>query len=267
MSPRIRLAVLALGIGLAALLVFLSLARSPERIRDLVDGAGVAAPVLFCLITPFLSASFFPGAFIAGASGLLFGTALGTPVSIVAGTLSAALAFSISRHGGRGAVDELAGERVLRWQDWIERRGFVAVLYARIAPAMPFTLINYAAGVTRLRISVFLAATAIGISPRAFAYTALGGNFDNLGSPEAVVAIAVLVVMGVGGAGLALRDRRRSADAQRARRGDDAPEVVTSARDQNVAAGSQRAGEADDDGAPEAQRDPADAGADPRAAR
>jgi uncharacterized membrane protein YdjX (TVP38/TMEM64 family) len=46
---------------------------------------------------------------------------------------------------------------------------------------------------------VFAAATALGAAPRAFAYTALGGSLDDLGSPEAIVAIVVLVVMAVGG--------------------------------------------------------------------
>src|SRR5690349_23439192 len=33
-------------------------------------------------------------------------------------------------------------------------------------------------------------ALPIGVAPRAFAYTALGGSLDDLGSPEAIVAIA-----------------------------------------------------------------------------
>ena len=45
----------------------------------------------------------------------------------------------------------------------------------------------------------FAAATAIGCAPRAFAYTALGGSLSNLGSPEAIAAFAVLIVMGIGG--------------------------------------------------------------------
>ena len=54
------------------------------------------------------------------------------------------------------------------------------MLYARIAPGMPFTVVNYAAGLTPVRLPVFAAATAIGAAPRAFAYTALGGSFGDL---------------------------------------------------------------------------------------
>ena len=66
-------------------------------------------------------------------------------------------------------------------------------------------MVNYVAGLTRIRLSSFAAATAIGTSPRAFAYTALGGHLGNLRSPEALVAVAVLVGMAVGGLVLARR--------------------------------------------------------------
>ena len=64
---------------------------------------------------------------------------------------------------------------------------------------MPYTLVNYAAGLTAIPLVTFAAATALGAAPRAFAYTALGGSLGNLDSPAAIVALAVLAVMAVGG--------------------------------------------------------------------
>ena len=203
MSHRLRLAALALGVGALAAVVFLTVSRSPERVRDIVDGTGAWAPLLFIPLSAGLSCAFFPGQLLAGASGLLFGTVAGTPISIVAATLAATIAFSISRHGGRSALDELSGPRIRVWQDRIERGGFFAVLYARIAPLSPFVMVNYASGLTRLRLRTFVAATALGISPRAFAYTALGGHLDDLGAPEAIAAFVVLAAMGLGGGLLA----------------------------------------------------------------
>ena len=213
--PRLRLVILLVGVGLSATLVLVTIARSPERVRDIVDGYGVAGPLVFIAVSAVLSCSFFPGPLLAGASGLLFGTALGTPVAVAAGTTSAALAFTLSRHGARPVVEGLESERVRRWREWVARRGAVAVLYARIAPAMPFTVVNYAAGLTRLPLALFLGVTAVAISPRAFAYAALGGNLDDLGRPEAVVAICLLVAMGLAGLALIARDRRPGTPAPR----------------------------------------------------
>ena len=89
------------------------------------------------------------------------------------------------------------------WQDRIERGGFLAVLYARIAPLSPFVGINYAAGLTRLPLRTFVARHRDRDLARAFAFTALGGHLDDLGSPEAIAAFAVLVVMALGGGFLA----------------------------------------------------------------
>jgi uncharacterized membrane protein YdjX (TVP38/TMEM64 family) len=185
---------------------------SAERVRDTVEDAGIAAPLAFVLVSSLLTVAMFPGPLLSGASGLLFGTALGTPTSIVAATLGASLAFSISRRFGARAVDELSGRRVRVVQDFIAQRGFLAVLYARILPAMPYNVVNYAAGLTPVTLLTFAAATAIGCAPRAFAYTALGGSLGDLGSPEAIIAVAVLVVMAAVGAILGGRDLRRARD-------------------------------------------------------
>ena len=168
--------------------------------RDWVDGYGAAGPLVFVAVSSCLTVVLFPGPLLAGAAGLLFGTALGTATAICAATLGATLAFSISRWIAHDAVEEMAPPRVQALRAWVGERGFLSVLYARLAPGVPYNLVNYAAGLTPVRLRDFVLATAIGCSPRAFAYAALGGSLDDLGSPEAIVAIALLVVMALGGA-------------------------------------------------------------------
>jgi uncharacterized membrane protein YdjX (TVP38/TMEM64 family) len=208
LRAALRLAALTAGIGALFLLVALRSGLSARGVHDAIDGMGPLAPLAFVLVSTGLTVACVPGPLLAAASGLLFGTALGTPTAIVSATAGACAAFAVSRRFGAGAVDELSGHRVRRAQGWIEQRGFVAVLYARILPAVPFNVVNYAAGLTRVRIAAFAAATALGCAPRAFAYVALGGNFGDLSSPTAVVAIGVLVAMGAAGLVIVARDVR-----------------------------------------------------------
>jgi uncharacterized membrane protein YdjX (TVP38/TMEM64 family) len=221
LGPRLRLAALAAVVVTAFTLVATSGSLSPDRVRDWVDGFGAAGPIVFIAVSSVLTVCLFPGPLLSAASGLLFGTALGTPVSICAATLGGVLAFSVSRWWAHDAVEELAGPRVQRLRAWIGRRGFRSVLYIRIAPGVPYNLVNYAAGLTPVPLASFAAATAIGVSPRAFAYTALGGSLDDLTRPEALVAIGVLVAMALGAAALGLRDvrARRAGLASRRRPG------------------------------------------------
>ncbi len=211
MSRRAALLRLGLLVGLlaACVLVLASTGSlNARRVRDWVDGYGAAGPLVFIALSALLTVVLFPGPLLAGASGLLFGTALGFPVTLTAAVLGASIAFSLSRWWAHDAVLELSGVRLLALRGWLERRGFVSVLYARIAPGMPYTLVNYAAGLTSIRLGVFAGATALGAAPRAFAYTALGGSLGDLRSPAAIVALVVLVGMALAGAVLLRRDLR-----------------------------------------------------------
>jgi uncharacterized membrane protein YdjX (TVP38/TMEM64 family) len=209
-AAGLRLGALAVALGTFVLVLALSGSISAEHVREWVDGFGAAAPLVFIAVSASLTVVLFPGPVLAAASGLLFGTALGTPVSIASATLGATLAFCIARWWGHEAVVALAGPRLEALRAWIGRRGFLTVLYARIAPGVPYTLVNYAAGLTPVALRSFVAATAIGVAPRAFAYTALGGSLGDLGSPEALVAVGVLVAMALLGLALARRDLARS---------------------------------------------------------
>jgi uncharacterized membrane protein YdjX (TVP38/TMEM64 family) len=71
---------------------------------------------------------------------------------------------------------------------------------SRIVPALPWGVVNYSAGLTRLRFRDLAVGTLIGGAPKVFAYTALGGSLADLASPEAIVAIALLVVLALAGA-------------------------------------------------------------------
>jgi uncharacterized membrane protein YdjX (TVP38/TMEM64 family) len=195
----------------AFVLVASSGSLSARRVQHWVDGYGAAGPLVFIAVSATLTVCLFPGPLLAGASGLLFGTALGTPVSIAAATLGAVLAFLLARRIAHDAVVELQGRRLAALRAWVGRRGFLSVLYARLAPGLPYNLVNYAAGLSPVTLRAFTAATALGCAPRAFAYTALGGSLNNLGSPEAIIAIVVLVVMAVAGLFFGRRDLKRQA--------------------------------------------------------
>lgn len=200
LPPALRLGGLVLTVGGAFAVVALSGSLSATRVRDWVDGFGVVGPVAFVLVAGALSCAFVPGPLLAGAAGLLFGTALGTPVAICSAVLSAVSACAVARWVAGDAIAALGGARVRALAALVERRPFLSVLYIRLLPAIPFTPLNYAAGLTRIPIATLGAATALGSAPRSFAYVALGGSFGDLGRPETIVAIGILVAMAIGGA-------------------------------------------------------------------
>jgi uncharacterized membrane protein YdjX (TVP38/TMEM64 family) len=206
-----RIAFVRLGLLVATLAAVATTALatgfrpSAGEIRDWGESLGAAGAVLFVPLSTALGCLLVPGPILAGAAGLLFGTAAGTVVALAAAVCTAVAEMVITRYVAGARVGALLPERARRIDELLERRGFFAVLYIRLAPGIPYHLVNYGAGLTRLRVRDMAAGTAVGALPRTFGYVALGGNLDNLGSPEAIAAVALLVVTAIGGAVLARR--------------------------------------------------------------
>ncbi len=79
----------------------------------------------------------------------------------------------------------------------MHQRGFVALLYARLVPIVPFGLLNYAAGMTGISLRRYVAATAIGIVPGTVAYTALGSTARHPGSLPFIIALTAVAILTV----------------------------------------------------------------------
>lgn len=199
-AARIRLVVLAVvvgGLGAAFLLNGARVEDALTDVRGLVDRAGPVGPVLFVATYAVLVALLVPGSPLTVAAGVLFGPWGGTALVVVGATLGATTAFLWGRRLGRDAVEELAGDRSRRVDEWLGERGVVAVLYLRLVPLVPFNLLNPIAGVTGVRLRDFVVGTALGIVPGTFAFAALGGSIDDLTSPTFLGALALLVVLAV----------------------------------------------------------------------
>jgi uncharacterized membrane protein YdjX (TVP38/TMEM64 family) len=159
---------------------------TPSEARDWGDDLGSFGYVAF--VPLFVLANFIIAwPILAGAAGLLFGTA-------------ALAQMLVARKLASGHHGNLLPERTRAVEDFLTRYGAVAVMESRIVPLLPWGLVNFSAGLTRLRYRDMAVGTVIGAGPKVFAYTALGGTLDNLGSPKALVAVALLAVLAVAGA-------------------------------------------------------------------
>lgn len=218
MGPRRRLASLAAVAGLALVAVLLFGGLSTDELRARVDQTGAWAPITYVVLCALLTCAFFPGPVMVAAAGVLFGTAAGFGLALTFVVVGATLACAIGRIWAFDAAAQLAGPRTAPLRDWVGQRGFLAILLLRLVPGLPYTVINYAAGLTPIRYVSFAAGTAVGSAPRTFAYVALGGSLGDLTSPEALVAVALLVVLGISGTWIAARDHglRAAATALRA---------------------------------------------------
>ena len=199
--PAIRRIVLyaaAVGVAFAIALATGSIPSSEEA-RDFGDSLGPLAPFLY--VPLFVLANFLiTWPILAGAGGLLFGTAAGAPLALAGVTLAALAQMAVSRRLAGEHRGKLLPRRTKRIENFLTENGAVAVMESRIVPLLPYGLVNYSAGLTHLTYKHMALGTVIGAAPKVFAYTALGGNIGDLTSPEALTAIALLVILGIAGA-------------------------------------------------------------------
>ena len=204
-AARARLVVLvaALAVAFAAFWLFDLVDRGD--VRALVEPFGWAAPLAYVVVSAVLGAALVPGPILAGVSGVLFGAALGTLVTIASATLGAVLALHIARHSAGTAFRTISGPRMQALADLAERHGVVAVIVARLAPVLPDAPVSYLFGVLGLRTWKVALGTAIGAAPRAFSYTSIGASLDDPSSPLALAGVAGVVLTGVIGLVLSRR--------------------------------------------------------------
>jgi uncharacterized membrane protein YdjX (TVP38/TMEM64 family) len=189
---------LVVGTVLGTLLLTGSIPSSEEA-RDWADGLGDAA--YFAFVPLFVVVNFvITWPILAGAAGLLFGTAVGTALVLAGVTASSVTQMFVARRLAAGHHGNLLPQRTRAIEEFLTRHGAVAVMESRIVPLLPWGIVNFSAGLTRLRYRDLALGTVVGAAPKVFAYVALGGSLDDLTSPEAIVAIVLLVTLAALGA-------------------------------------------------------------------
>jgi uncharacterized membrane protein YdjX (TVP38/TMEM64 family) len=170
------LVLLALAAGavysLAVLRVHLRLTNFLTWVKDL----GVWGPVLLALAYIPGSLLFFPGSLLTLGAGFAFGVVVGTVAVSVGSVLGASAAFFVGRFLARGWVEaKVAGSPRFQALDRaVGRQGFKIVLLTRLSPVFPFTLLNYAFGLTTVRFRDYLLASWVGMLPGTVLYVYLG---------------------------------------------------------------------------------------------
>jgi uncharacterized membrane protein YdjX (TVP38/TMEM64 family) len=189
----------ALSLALVGTLAVTGNIPSSSEARDFADDLGPLAPVLF--VPLFVVANFaIAWVILAGAAGLLFGTAAGTPLALAGVTAAALTQMAVASRLAGSHRGRLLPERTKRVENFLTENGAVAVMESRIVPLLPYGVVNYSAGLIHLSYRDMALGTVIGAAPKVFAYTALGGSLDDLTSPEAITAVALLAILGLAGA-------------------------------------------------------------------
>ena len=146
-----------------------------------VDGLGFWGPAVFVLGYAAATLAFVPGSILTMAAGAIFGLAKGTLLVFLGATLGATCSFLVARYLVRGAIERRLADRPrLRAIDKaVARQGLMIVFLLRLSPLFPYNLLNYALGLTRVRLRDYVLA-CFGMIPGTFLYVYYGKALGSL---------------------------------------------------------------------------------------
>ena len=147
---------------------------SAAALEQWVLGYGTAGPLVFILVYALATVLFLPGSLVTLAGGALFGPLWGTLYNLTGATLGATLAFLISRYVAGAWVEQRTAGRLKQLKEGVEAEGWRFVALVRLVPLFPFNALNYALGLTRIRLGHYVIASYLCMLPGAVAYTWLG---------------------------------------------------------------------------------------------
>jgi uncharacterized membrane protein YdjX (TVP38/TMEM64 family) len=154
-------------VGLVVLAVFAALltvggkaAAVLPRLAEWVSAQGAAAPLLFGAAYIIATVLLVPGSVLTLAAGALFGLWRGTLIVLISASLGATAAFLIARYLVRARVAQRVArdERFAGIDRAIGASGLKIVMLLRLSPVVPFNLLNYALGITSVRLRDFVLA-------------------------------------------------------------------------------------------------------------
>jgi uncharacterized membrane protein YdjX (TVP38/TMEM64 family) len=164
---------------------------TPAAVQDTVRAAGAWAPALFVLLQVLITVPPVPRTLFTVAAGLLFGSVTGVVLAVTATALAAVVAFWLVRVTGGALVERYADRGPLLWaRRRLDRSGLLAVTSLRLIPAIPFSVLNYAAGLSGVRFGPYLLGTVLGTAPGTVALVVLGDAVTGRVSP-ALLAVSV----------------------------------------------------------------------------
>jgi len=152
---------------------------TPKALGNLVDVAGVWAPLLFIFIYSAGVCLLLPGTLLTGLGAAVFGPYWGFVYVWVGAMIGAGAAFWIGRTLGRDFAASLIGDKLKKYDDAIERNGFATTLYLRLV-YFPFTPMNFGMGLTKVRFQDYFFGTGLGIIVGTFLFTFFFGTLKEV---------------------------------------------------------------------------------------
>nr|WP_115684608.1 TVP38/TMEM64 family protein [Corynebacterium senegalense] len=215
MSARRAVLLAVAAAGFVAAWLLLDVPPLPV-LRSWAEHTGPLFPLFFWLLYVLVTQFPIPRTIMTLSAGVLFGSLWGLAIAITATTASAVLSLLVVRGLLRDWIaPRLTHPAVETVNRRLEQRGWLAVASLRMIAVVPFSIMNYAAALTRVGVLPFALATFAGSLPGTVGTVFLGDTLTGRADPAVIALTVVLGLLGLGGLLLdALLPTRQGAPSQ-----------------------------------------------------
>jgi len=193
---------LLFGAGVAAVFAAGKYFRLQDLLKQALDWVAELGPwgaVIFIALYVVATVLFVPGSVLTLGAGAVFGVVWGSIYVSIASTLGATCAFLVGRYLARDAIARRieGNERFAAIDKAVANEGWKIVGLTRLSPVFPFALLNYAFGLTRVKLSHYVVASWVGMMPGTVMYVYVG-SLAKLAAGERMRTTGEWVLYGVG---------------------------------------------------------------------
>lgn len=170
------MALLLGGVGLITLVTVFDVRALFGEGLTRIERLGPWGPMLFIGVYVVATVLFLPGSVLTLGAGAVFGVVWGSVYVSIGSTLGATCAFLVGRYLARDWVaSRIQGnERFNTIDRAVAEEGWRIVGLTRLSPVFPYSLLNYAFGLTRVSLKGYVLASWIGMMPGTVMYVYLG---------------------------------------------------------------------------------------------
>lgn len=164
-------------VGLILLLPYLDQIKGYVRnVIEWVGSLGFWGPLVFIILFVVSAVICLPASILTASAGTLFGLKMGVLYVSIASTVAAIISFLIARYAARDWVEEKVSKnaKFSAIDNVIGKQAWKIIGLTRLSPIIPFPLMNYGFGVTKVKLSHYIIASWIGMIPGTILFVYIG---------------------------------------------------------------------------------------------
>ena len=166
--------------GVISFLLFKNGYFEVSKILLILEKNTLLAPMIFVLIYMLMAMSFIPTLPLNLAAGFLWGTFLGTILTLFGAGLGALISFMISRLLFKEKIGHLFKGKIWSYiNKELANKEWQVVAFTRLNPIFPFGPTSWFFGITKIKARNYLWPTIICIIPAATAFSAIGSSLES----------------------------------------------------------------------------------------